>query len=66
MKFKQSMRNLECEEIQIEDHSGDTLKVETSIAEDGVLFFFINDSVGVRVSRKKALKLAFAIIKKLF
>jgi hypothetical protein len=64
MKFKKLDKDDEYAQLSITDKSGDTLRVETAILGSG-LYVFTNDNVGVRLTKGKALKLAWAIIEEL-
>lgn len=58
MKFKNGT-------ITAKDKDGDRLTFETSISGDSALYARVNGGVGVRVTRGKALKLAYAILNEL-
>lgn len=68
MKFKH-LKDEQAKELSVLDHGGDTLRLKRFDDEKGRpdkdLYAYINNSVGVRLTKNKALKLAYAILAEL-
>lgn len=66
MKFKKDKAcHAGVRAVELKDRDGDRLTFETSCSFDNTLYARVNGGVGVRLTKGKALKLAYAILAEL-